>query len=210
MRTTKQNRYFTNYFKEKNLPFSLIALGLVNEFHVHERKDGAEERSHLFEVMGSAIAYFENRLSIHELDKLVTIAALHDLVEDYQDKVSFKYLRTIFPKDILKSLKKVTKWKTFKKSDRDMTHYHTGISKNMYSTIVKALDRIHNLSSCHRVFSIEKKKFYINETEKYIIPNLKKMRREYPEFYTVLTSLVFQLKKEISVLNYIVELELRK
>lgn len=207
MRTKKQERYFEKYFKEHNMPFSLIALSLVNQYHVNTRKDGAEERSHLFEVMGSAIAFFEKRLSIHELDKLVTIAALHDLVEDYYKDISFKYLRTIFPKDILRALKKVTKWKTFKKSDKDMLHYHGGISKNMYSTIVKALDRIHNLSSCHRVFSIEKKHFYIKETESFIVPNLKKMRRVYPEFYTVLTSLIFQLKKEVSTLQYIIELE---
>ena len=122
-RTSKQERYFRRYFKNKGFAYAEIALNLVNEFHISIRKDGSEERSHLFEVLGFAIANFDDRLKDTELEKLIVASALHDLVEDYSDKVTFKYLKTLFPKDYIRSIKKVTKWSTFEKVEKDYNHY---------------------------------------------------------------------------------------
>lgn len=194
-RTKKQERFFLNYFKEHNMTNSVIALNLVNVAHYGQRKDGKEERSHLFEVLGLAINIFDGRLNDKELDSIVTICALHDLVEDYSDLYSFKYLKGLgIPLDIVKSLKKVTKWKTFTKTEKDYKHYHRKIGNDFFATITKANDRIHNLSSCYVVFTDKRKREYIDETIKYIIPNLKKFRKEKKEHYVVITSLIQQLK----------------
>ena len=206
-RTSKQERYFKKYFKDNNFKFAETALDLVNEFHTATRKDGSEERSHLFEVLGFAIANFDGRLSHVELEKLIVASALHDLVEDYSDEVSFKYLKTLFPKDYIRSIKKVTKWSTFKKVEKDYNHYHGNISKDFISTIVKATDRLHNLNSCTAVFSPEKKLDYIKETEKYIIPNLKKLRKTRPELYSSVTFLIYNIKNQMTQLRYVIDLE---
>ena len=208
-RTSKQERYFKKYFKDKEFKYAEVALDLVNEFHTATRKDGSEERSHLFEVLGFAIANFDGRLSHTELEKLIVTSALHDLVEDYSDKVSFKYLKTLFPKDYIISIKKVTKWSTFEKVEKDYDHYHGNISKDCISTIVKATDRLHNLNSCTAVFSSVKKLDYIKETEKYIIPNLKKLRKQRKELYSSVTFLIYNLKNQMVQLRYVIDLEKR-
>ena len=208
-RTSKQENYFKRYFKNKGFVFAETALNLVNEFHISIRKDGSEERSHLFEVLGFAIANFDDRLKDTELEKLIVASALHDLVEDYSDEVSFKHLKTLFPKDYIRSIKKVTKWSTFKKVEKDYNHYHGNISKDCISTIVKATDRLHNLNSCTSVFSSAKKLDYIKETEKYIIPNLKKLRKSRPELYSSVTFLIYNLKNQMTQLRYVIDLEKR-
>lgn len=200
-RTKKQNEYFKEFFTKNKMYFSLKALELVNEAHKGLRKDGKPEKSHLFEVLGFAISQYEKRISCEDLDKMVTVHALHDLVEDYAEEYSFKNLKKYFPIDVIKSLKKVTKWKTFKKTDRDYKHYHRNIGKDFNAIITKANDRIHNFSSCMCVFNPEKKKLYILETEKYIIPNLKKARREYPEYYISITSQIQLLKMLMEFVN---------
>lgn len=206
-RTQKQEHYFKKYFEENRMNHALKALELVNEGHVNVRKDGSEERSHLFEVMGLAIAMYDKKISSYELELIVCCNALHDLVEDYPEKYSFEFLAAYFPIQVIDNLQRVTKWEGFKKEKADYDKYHGGIGQHFISTVTKACDRIHNLSSCHRVFTLKRKREYIKETEDYIIPNLKKWRKEDPTHYSVYTFLVLQLKKEIEVLNYICELE---
>jgi (p)ppGpp synthase/HD superfamily hydrolase len=208
-RTEKQERFFRNFFTKHDLKYSLIALDIVNQVHVNIRKDGSEERSHLFEVLGFAISFCSSRMSKEELDKFIVVLALHDVVEDYPELYSFKELKKIFPLDVVKSLKTVTKWSTFTKTEKDYKKYHGRISKDLFGTLTKGFDRLHNLMSCYKVFSVKNKKRYIKETENYIIPNLKKMRKEYVEFYDFITLLIFNLKNQIEALNYMIELEER-
>lgn len=209
IRTNKQEIYFKKYFEIGSMKYAQIALQLVNKHHTSTRKDGSEERSHLFEVLGFAIANFEGRLNHSEFEKLIVVSALHDLVEDYSDEVSFKHLKDLFPKDYIRSIKKVTKWITFKKVEKDYNHYHKNISKDFISTIVKATDRLHNLNSCTEVFGSTKKLDYIKETERYIIPNLKKLRKERKELYSSITFLIYNLKNQMKQLRYIIDLEKR-
>lgn len=201
-RTQKQETYFYYFFKKNNMVHSINALSLVNLAHKGLRKDGQEERSHLFEVLGLAIAHFDGRMSYEDLDVIVTLGALHDLVEDYSDQYSFKYLKSFFPKNIIRPLKKVTKWKTFTKTKRDYDLYHKNIGKDFLAIITKANDRIHNLSSCYKVFTTKRKKEYVEETLQYIIPNLKKARFEYAEHYVVCTFLIQQLKMLCEFVEY--------
>lgn len=206
-RTSKQENYFKTYFEKHNFNYATKALSLINQYHTGTRRDGDEERSHLFEVLGFAIANFEGRIIKEELQKLIVVSALHDLVEDYSDKITFKILKTMFPKDYIRSIKKVTKWSTFEKTTSDYQHYHSKISKDYISTIVKATDRLHNLNSCTSVFSSDKKRLYIVETETYIIPNLKKLRKEKPELYSSVTYLIYNLKNQIKQLDYVIQLD---
>lgn len=206
-RTKKQENYFKNYFIKNNFEYATKSLDLINKYHNGVRRDGTEERSHLFEVLGFAISNFENRLNNNDLEHLIVVASLHDLVEDYYTEIKFKDLKQEFPLEIIKSIKKVTKWKTFDKSKRDYDKYHGKITKDSYSIIIKAIDRLHNLNSCSRVFTIKRKEEYIKETLDYIIPNLKILRKENKELYTPITYLIYNLKNQINQLNYIIELE---
>lgn len=206
-RTEKQEIFFRTFFQKNKMYNSLKALDFINLVHKGFRKDGKEERSHLFEVLGLAISHFDGRINYEQLDIIVSVCALHDLVEDYVEFYNFKYLKSFFPIEIIKPLKLVTKWKTFKKEKRDYEFYHRKIGNDFLATITKANDRIHNLSSCYSVFSDKRKKEYIQETIEYIIPNLKRLRKNqaYKEYYTVLTFLIQQLKMLCEFVEFTLE-----
>ena len=68
---------------------------------------------------------------------------------------------------------------------------------------------MHNLNSCTEVFSSTKKLDYIKETEKYIIHNLKKLRKQRKELYSSITFLIYNLKNQMTQLRYVVDLEKR-
>lgn len=206
-RPDKQYNYFLRYFENNKFYYGLKALDLINEYHNGERRDGTQERSHLFEVLGFVISNFESRLDNNTFEKLIVVSALHDLVEDYPDKIKFKELKEMFPIDYVKSLKKVTKWEGFEKTKRDYDHYHGKIGKDFFATLTKANDRLHNLMSCERAFKTKRKEEYLKETIDYIIPNLKELRLQYSELYTPITTLLMNLKIQIKQLTYVIELE---
>lgn len=91
-RPDKQYNYFLRYFQNNNFEYGLKALDLINQYHSGERRDGTQERSHLFEVLGFVISNFESRLDNNTFEKLIVISALHDLVEDYSEKIKLKIL----------------------------------------------------------------------------------------------------------------------
>lgn len=206
-RTSKQERYFRKYFENNKMDYALKSLDLINQYHKGLRRDGQEERSHLFEVLGMVISNYNDRMNIYDLEKLIVVAGLHDLVEDYYGNIKFKDLKDMFPLDMILSIKKITKWKTFSKSKRDYDLYHNKIKRDRFSVIIKAIDRIHNLNSCSRVFTIKRKEEYIKETLEYIIPNLKHIRKQFKELYIPVTNLTYNLKNSIEQLDYIIELE---
>ena len=117
-RTEKQEIYFREFFKKHKMHNSLKALDFVNLAHKGLRRDGKEERSHLFEVLGLSISHFDGRMDYRQLDIIVSVGALHDIVEDYSEVYTFKHMKSFFPSEIIKPLKLVTKWKTFKKEKR--------------------------------------------------------------------------------------------
>ena len=208
-RTTKQENYFKKFFIENSFEEALEALKLINKYHKGVRRDGSEERGHMFDVLGFTISNFHNRVNNKDLERLIVAAALHDLVEDYKDEVSFKCLKEKYniSLDTVKTIKKVTKWSTFKKIETHYDHYYKNILKDKFAIIVKASDRLHNLNSCTEVFSTKKKKEYINETKKYIIPALKNIRRTDTTLYIPITGMIYDLKNQIKQLEYIIILE---
>lgn len=207
-RVSKQEGFFKSYFKKHNFKYAKKAFNLVKEHHNGVRRNGAQERSHMFEVAGKCIRDFHGSLTEVYLEKLIVCTLLHDFIEDINEAEKI-LLEKGFPADIIKTIKLVSKKSDFTKTEENYIEYHTAIGTDLIATIAKAYDRIHNLNSCIRVFKPEKKLDYIEETKKYIIPNLKVARRTYNEKYHELTGIILELKNLCISLEYIVELELR-
>ena len=51
---------------------------------------------------------------------------------------------------------------------------------NKIASVVKGADRIHNVQTMIDVFTYEKQKEYIRETQEFIVPMLKEARRRFP------------------------------
>ena len=67
--------------------------------------------------------------------------------------------------------------------------YFDGISQDRIAAVVKLVERCNNVSTMIQVFSRERLSEYIVETETFVLPLLKEVRRTWPE-YGNLTHLV--------------------
>lgn len=69
------------------------------------------------------------------------------------------------------------------------------------SSVAKGVDRIHNLQSMVGVFSPQKQRDYLAETEKYFLPMLKCAERAFPKQEPAYKIILTFLKMQIELLN---------
>ena len=73
------------------------------------------------------------------------------------------------------------------------------------ASIAKGLDRIHNQQSMVGVFSKEKMRSYIEETENYILPMLKKAEFNFPEQEPAYKNIRTVLKMQIEMVRHLID-----
>lgn len=106
-----------------------------------------------------------------------TTMVLHDLGEDYD--YPFELLRSQFGDQVADSTWRMTKvYQGVKRGEDDV---FARLAEDPISSVNKGADRIHNMSTMVGVFSEEKILSYIEETERLILPMLKKARRNFPD-----------------------------
>ena len=131
--------------------------------HTGTRKDGkTPEFYHQLSILGFLITQHYN---LQDPRSVYMAAILHDTVEDYpeyEDKVA-----AMFPNDIAnaKRLSKVRDGQLVPYSV-----YFPEMAKCPVCSVVKLVDRIHNVSTMAGVFSAEKMRKYISEVVKYFLP----------------------------------------
>ena len=121
-------------------------------------------------------------------DKVLAVTMLHDICEDCDVDPSL----LPFSKDIQDSVDRLTK-----RSDQSTEDYFAGIAKDSTAAIVKALDRVNNVSTMSNAFSREKVIEYIEETEKYVYPLLDVIKYEYSDYNDAVFILKYHLKSLI-------------
>lgn len=210
IRLEKQRNYLRGYFHSRGMYQSLKALEIAFKYHTNKRKGGQPEITHQFELVSYALPIFEKYETIF-LDRLISALLLHDTLEDYDRVKVLKDLESSnFDKETLSMIFAVTKKEGFSKTEKEYQEYYNGIVKNQLAIIVKMIDRLHNIESmleCPEIFTLKKREKYIEETEKYIIPSGKQIRREKPELYQPITFLIRELKTYISFTKRINELD---
>lgn len=118
---------------------------------------------------------------------------LHDAIEDYPEQSdSINSMLTTKQKELVKTL---SKWENGVKIDDN--EYYRRLGNDIVTVIVKAIDRIHNLSTV-KVLGDDKKRSYCEHTGNYLLPMLKSARNNYVEYTPVLEHLK-------SVVNIIVQ-----
>ena len=121
-------------------------------------------------------------------DKVLSVTMLHDICEDCNVEPS----DLPFPKEIRDCVDTLTKRK-----DQPIEEYYEGIAKDSTAAIVKALDRVNNVSTMSNAFSREKVIDYIEETEKYVYPLLDVIKYEYRDYNDAVFILKYHLKSLI-------------
>lgn len=198
-RLRKQKDYLKKYFKLNKMPLSLKAMEMALTYHTGMRKGGEKaEVSHQFELVSYALPLYEDS---PDKDIIVSACFLHDVCEDYD--VPFETIAKEFGMDVVTTVKGVTKAKGFTKTPADYEAYYKGMLENPFILPVKACDRLHNLSTMLEVFTLKKRKAYIEEVREFMIPTAKKVRMLYPETYQKVTLLIRLLEMYCSLIETI-------
>lgn len=104
---------------------------------------------------------------------------LHDVVEDTGI--------TVEELPFSDEVREIVRCLTFRQLPGETWHdakdrYYRAISKNKKACVVKVLDRCNNVSTMAGSFKPQKILSYISETEEFVLPLLKWMKYEYPEY----------------------------
>jgi (p)ppGpp synthase/HD superfamily hydrolase len=160
------------------------ALDYASEIHTGFRKDGVTpEFYHQLSLVGFALTQIRNMrfapTQVPNMTHAATIIGtllLHDTYEDNQhleDEIRQKFAELIEYVIRSSKIRRGVKLNT--------QEYIDEVALCIICSIVKLIDRLHNLSTMQGVFSEAKLREYVEETEKYYFPMLKKAKRLFPE-----------------------------
>lgn len=196
----KMYTYMKGFAMGSHLTETMKALNFARKLHNGQfRKSGEPYISHPLTMACQAIS-----MGIVN-DEIISSILLHDVVEDCgvsindlpcNDKIkeAVKLLTYVKPEIYLEKDGHGISIKDVK------ANYYEAIAGNEIAAIVKIFDRCHNVSSMAGTFTKSKLHEYIEETETYVLPMIRKAKDEYPEYQNA----IFVLKYHIfSVLDAI-------
>ena len=125
-------------------------------------------------------------------DKVLTVIMLHDICED----CGIEPEELPFTEEIQMCVDRLTKRK-----GQDTGEYFSRIEKDPTAAIVKALDRVNNVSTMCTAFPREKEISYLEETEKYVYPLLDVIKYEYNEYNDAVFILKYHLRSLIETIK---------
>lgn len=168
---------------EQRYQEAVSAFRFAESVHLGVRKDGVTpEFYHQLSILGRAIslhATLSDPLSVY------VAILLHDCPEDYPNTIE-DILRK-FPAHASNSMA-LSKYDYLDRPGttpemvaKEFSDYIQVLSASPVLSVVKLLDRLHNLSTMLGVFSAEKVQRYINEVDTYFLPMLKEAKHRFPE-----------------------------
>lgn len=171
----------------------LKAMELAMKYHTGLRKDGfTPEFQHQIEIVSNL------RLSVKNLINpadTITVAFLHDLVEDYGKgakywdtqaerlkglkPVTLDFIKKHFGESIMDSVDRISK--SADGLSKSKNSYYKGISECPMASIDKLEDRSHNLDTMINAFTMRKQLSYCDEVVEHFFPMQKIAMRNFPE-----------------------------
>jgi (p)ppGpp synthase/HD superfamily hydrolase len=170
----KQVNTMRSFLQGKDYHLALEAMEFAMSWHSGKRKDGVSpEFSHQM-----FIALYVLSISPLLLYPEETLAAvfLHDVCEDYP--VTYDDVERMFGKRVRDAVELLTKKKDGVRIPDDV--YYERMALNEIASIVKGVDRAHNIHSMHSAdWSLEKQQAYLDFVFQYVLPMLKKARKKF-------------------------------
>lgn len=164
--------------------------------HHYTRRDGSPEFSHQLEMLSLALSLHNSLIKPFEVYMAIIV---HDTIEDYPEKS--EELHSMFP-DIAQYSRKLSKFVDSDNNEDEKTYYRyfDNISKCEVCSVVKLIDRIHNLSTAPGVFSNTKISEYCDEVDTYFLcmMHIAKSNFNQREVYEVLK---FILQNEVRTIR---------
>lgn len=179
------------YLKGARYHTALKAFEFARRWHCGFRKDGVTpEFQHQIEIAQYCITL----KGLTNEEEVITVALLHDVMEDYP-QVTFDEVKREFGTKIAESCRALNK------NEVSENKYFDGIASDPVASIVKGADRIHNVNSMVGVFSKEKQKKYIQEVNIHFLPMLKKARKLFPEQLDAYFNIMHMLRSQVNLLE---------
>lgn len=182
------------YYQLRNL------INYAETIHDGKRKDGTPEFGHQLEML--SLAFNFHKILTKPLHVYMAIV-IHDLVEDYpQNSLE---LKKSFPEFYQYSLV-LSKEGKKEKEDESGTYYSyfKEISNCEVCSVVKLIDRVHNLSTAPGVFPKDKILAYCDEAEMYFFDIIKIAKQQFHQ-REVYECLKFMLQTQISTIRALVK-----
>lgn len=179
---------------------ALRAMEFGLQYHKGKRKGGDPEFIHQLQI----VSYLRTIPTIEDKDieNLLAAAFLHDVSEDYG--VSIEEITDRFGWAVGHLVSLMTK--DFRGNKISKDNYFKSLSGDALGALLKGADRISNQNSMIGVFSLERMKSYIEETETYIIPMLKDARRLVSEHEEAFENEKLILQTQIVAIKEIIRL----
>jgi len=189
--------YIESYATAYNLPQTLQALPFAREKHKGQFRKGPEGQqdpyiSHPVDMACHAIA-----MGLTD-DRFLAAILLHDVCEDCN--VAPEELPV--SEEIQEAVALVTKTDGYSKDA-----YFGQIGENPIASMVKLIDRCHNVSHMALAFSREKLWEYIEETRDYVLPIMEKVLEAWPEYQTQCFLLNYQINSVLQTVEALLERE---
>jgi (p)ppGpp synthase/HD superfamily hydrolase len=170
------------------------AIIYAESIHKNTRRDGTPEFSHQLEMLSIALSLHNSLIDPYSVYMAIIV---HDTIEDYPE--TQPALQDMFP-DAIQFSHRLAKFKDFS-HDEDLYYgYFERLAECNVCSVVKLIDRIHNLSTAVGVFSNEKLSEYCNEVEKYFLDMMHTAKSNFNqrEVYEVLK---FMLLTELRIIR---------
>lgn len=130
-------------------------------------------------------------------------ALLHDVKEDFGvTDAEIAHKLCFLSPDICNIVERLSKNSGIRKVV-SLQEYFDEMLEDASSPIIKGADRINNQGTMIGTFSPEKQMEYVEETDRYILPMLKKARKLYPDQESAIQNIKYVLSTQISLVRAI-------
>lgn len=189
--------YIETYAREYSLTEMQKALLFAREKHEGQLRKGPEGQrepyiTHPLQMASHAIA-----LGLRE-DNLLAAILLHDVCED----CGVEPEELPVNETVLEAVRLVTRV-----DGESKEKYYGQIRENRIATLVKLIDRCHNVSQMSLAFSREKLWKYIHETQDYVLPLLPEAREKWPQHDAQYFLLDYQINSILQTVKALLERE---
>ena len=196
----KMYSYIKGYSMALGYDNTVKALAFARKCHSGQMRKGGEP----YIVHPLTMASHAITLKIAN-DELLAAILLHDVVEDCN--VSVHELPV--SNEVKTIVWLVTYDKPENKQDKiaTQTYYYKEIGENREASLVKLIDRCHNVSTMAGTFTPAKITEYIEETERFILPLIRNTKDKWPEISDALFIIKYHIHSVIDSLKVINEIK---
>ena len=196
----KMYSYIKGYSMALEYENTVKALAFARKCHSGQMRKGGEP----YIVHPLTMASHAITLKIAD-DNLLAAILLHDVVEDCNVAID----ELPVSNEVKTIVYLVTYKKPANKEDKiaTQTYYYNEIGENKVASLVKLLDRCHNVSTMAGTFTAAKITEYIEETERFILPLIRSTKDKWPEISDALFVIKYHIHSVIDSLKIINELK---